>query len=69
VWERGCMIAFTSDSLEDAPRSAIALEPMECIANSFNRADMQERILLRAWASRSYSASFSLSRIELGKDK
>ena len=46
--ERGCIIAFTSDPLEDAPRSAIAIEPMEGIANSFNRSDMQEQILLKA---------------------
>jgi aldose 1-epimerase len=66
--ERGCIIAFTSDPLEDAPRSAIAIEPMEGIANSFNRGDMQEQILLKAWTSRSYSASFALTGVELSDD-
>lgn len=64
--ERGCIIAFTSDPLEDASRSAIAIEPMEGIANSFNREDMQEKILLKAGMSRSYNASFTLTGIELG---
>lgn len=66
--ERGCIIAFTSDPLEDAPRSAIAIEPMEGIANSFNRGDMQEQILLKAWTSRSYNASFALTGVELSDD-
>lgn len=63
--DKYCIIAFTSDPIEDTPRSAVTIEPMEGITNSFNRGDMQEKVLLKAWASRSYNASFTLTGIEL----
>ena len=38
VWqERGVMHAFTGDTLKVEARHSIALEPMECMANAFNR--------------------------------
>lgn len=38
VWQqRGIMHAFTGDTLGAGARSAIALEPMECMADAFNR--------------------------------
>lgn len=61
--ERGCLIAFTSDPLRDAPRSAIALEPMEMIANAYNREECQQSLILAPGATRSYEASFTLARI------
>jgi aldose 1-epimerase len=40
VWqERGVMLAFTSDTNERDPRKSVALEPMECMADAFNRED------------------------------
>jgi aldose 1-epimerase len=40
VWqERGVMLAFTSDTNERDPRKSVALEPMECMADAFNRDD------------------------------
>jgi aldose 1-epimerase len=61
--ERGCMISFTSDSLEDAPRSAIALEPMEMIANAYNREEYKQSLILAPGETRSYEASFTLHKI------
>jgi len=47
IWqERGVMHAFTGDSLSDGARRSIALEPMECMANAFNRDDCAEAIRL-----------------------
>ena len=38
VWqERGLMHAFTGDTLKRDARRSVALEPMECMANAFNR--------------------------------
>lgn len=38
VWqERGVMHAFTGDTLKVDARRSVALEPMECMANAFNR--------------------------------
>jgi aldose 1-epimerase len=53
VWqERGVMHAFTSDTLSRDPRRAIALEPMECMANAFNRADAEVATRLEPNAER-----------------
>jgi aldose 1-epimerase len=47
VWqERGVMHAFTGDTLGAGARSAIALEPMECMADAFNRPDCASAIRL-----------------------
>lgn len=53
VWqERGVMHAFTGDTLGAGARSAVALEPMECMANAFNRADCAAAIQLEPGAER-----------------
>jgi aldose 1-epimerase len=55
VWqERGVMHAFTSDTVSRDARRAIALEPMECMANAFNRADAEEAIRLEPGAERHF---------------
>jgi aldose 1-epimerase len=47
VWqERGVMHAFTADTVSRDVRRAIALEPMECMANAFNRPDCADAIRL-----------------------
>lgn len=53
VWqERGIVHAFTGDSLGTGARSAVALEPMECMADAFNRAEWSAAIRLEAGATR-----------------
>jgi aldose 1-epimerase len=55
VWqERGVMHAFTGDTLKRDARRAIALEPMECIANAFNRPEWADSIRLAPGALRIY---------------
>lgn len=53
VWqEHGVMHAFTGDTLGAGARSAIALEPMECMADAFNRPDCASAIRLEPGAER-----------------
>jgi aldose 1-epimerase len=54
VWqERGIMHAFTGDTVS-RPRQSIALEPMECMANAFNREDCAEAISLAPGETRHF---------------
>ncbi|MEO7052687.1 MAG: aldose epimerase [Rhodanobacter sp.] len=53
VWqERGVMHAFTGDTLARGARRAIALEPMECMADAFNRPECDAAIRLEPGAER-----------------
>jgi aldose 1-epimerase len=53
IWqERGVMHAFTGDTLARAARRAIALEPMECMADAFNRPECDGAIRLEPGAER-----------------
>jgi aldose 1-epimerase len=53
VWqEHGVMHVFTGDTLERDPRRAVALEPMECMANAFNRPEWADAIRLEPGAER-----------------
>jgi aldose 1-epimerase len=55
VWqEHGLMHAFTSDTISRDVRRAIALEPMECMANAFNRPECADAIRLLPGAERRY---------------
>jgi aldose 1-epimerase len=55
VWqERGVMHAFTADTVSRDARRAIALEPMECMADAFNRADCAGAIRLEPGAERRF---------------
>jgi aldose 1-epimerase len=53
VWqERGVMHAFTADTVCRDARRAIALEPMECMADAFNRPECAAAIRLEPGAER-----------------
>jgi aldose 1-epimerase len=55
VWqEGGVMHAFTGDTLKRDMRRSIALEPMECMANAFNRPEWAAAIRLEPGAERIY---------------
>jgi aldose 1-epimerase len=55
VWqERGVMHAFTADTVSRDPRRSIALEPMECMADAFNRPECAAAIRLEAGAERRF---------------
>lgn len=55
VWqERGVMHAFTGDTLKLGARRSIALEPMECMANAFNRPEWADAVRLDPGAERVY---------------
>ena len=55
VWqERGVMHAFTADTVSRDRRRAVALEPMECMADAFNRAEWAAAIRLLPGAERSF---------------
>jgi aldose 1-epimerase len=55
VWqEGGVMHAFTADTASRDARRAVALEPMECMANAFNRPDCAQAIRLLPGAERRF---------------
>jgi aldose 1-epimerase len=55
VWqESGVMHAFTADTASRDARRAIALEPMECMANAFNRPECAQAIRLLPGAERHF---------------
>lgn len=55
VWqEHGVMHAFTADTISRDARRAIALEPMECMADAFNRPECADAIRLLPGAERSF---------------
>jgi aldose 1-epimerase len=55
VWqEKGVMLVFTSDTAERDARKSVALEPMECMPNAFNRDDCAPLITLAAGQERRF---------------
>lgn len=55
LWqERGVIHVFTGDTLKRDARRSVALEPMECMANAFNRPEWSDRIRLDPGAERVY---------------
>jgi aldose 1-epimerase len=55
VWQRsGVMLAFTADTVPRDPRRAVALEPMESMADAFNREDCAQVIRLEPGAERRF---------------
>jgi aldose 1-epimerase len=55
VWqERGVMHVFTGDTLKRDARRSVALEPMECMANAFNRPEWSGEVRLDPGAERVY---------------
>lgn len=64
IWqERGVMLAFTADTVARDPRGAVALEPMESMADAFNRPDCAAAIRLEPGAERHFRCGVE---IELG---
>lgn len=63
IWqERGVMHAFTGDTLAAGARSAVALEPMECMADAFNRPECAAAIRLESGAVRSFRCGVGFPR-------
>ena len=55
VWqERGVMHAFTADTVSRDARRSVALEPMECMADAFNRPECAAAIRLEPGAERRF---------------
>lgn len=55
VWQRrGVMLVFTGDTLRVRPRQSVALEPMECMADAFNRTDCAAAVRLESGARRDF---------------
>jgi aldose 1-epimerase len=55
IWqERGVMHAFTADTVARDVRRAVALEPMECMADAFNRPECTAAITLEPGATRHF---------------
>jgi aldose 1-epimerase len=53
VWqERGVLHAFTADTVSRDARRGVALEPMECMADAFNRPDCAAAVRLLPGAER-----------------
>lgn len=44
---KGVTLLFSGDSLADRKRKSIAVEPMQCLTNSFNRKDFCEEITIQ----------------------
>lgn len=56
LWQqRGVMHAFTGDTLGAGARSAVALEPMECMADAFNRPECAAAVRLEAGTTRAFT--------------
>jgi len=61
VWqERGLMHVFTGDTLAQRARTAVALEPMECMADAFNRPECAAAIRLEPGAERVFRCGVEL---------
>lgn len=61
VWqERGVMHVFTADTLARDARKAVALEPMECMADAFNRPECADAIRLEPGAERVFRCGVEL---------
>ena len=55
VWqEHGVMLVFSADTITRDVRRSVALEPMESMANAFNRPDCADAIRLEPGAERRY---------------
>lgn len=61
VWQQGGIVrAFTGDTLREGARSALALEPMEAMADAFNRPDWLDRVSLAPGAQRTFRCGIAL---------
>lgn len=63
IWqERGVMHAFTADTASRDARRAVALEPMECMADAFNRPEWHDAVRLAAGAERRFRCGVEVQR-------
>ncbi|KZC18549.1 MULTISPECIES: aldose 1-epimerase [Rhodanobacter] len=61
VWqEHGVMHAFTGDTVSRDPRRAVALEPMECMADAFNRPECAAAVRLEPGAERRFRCGLEI---------
>jgi aldose 1-epimerase len=62
LWqERGVLHAFTADTVARGARRAVALEPMECMADAFNRPGCAADIRLEPGAERRFRCGVEVS--------
>lgn len=62
VWqESGVMHAFTADTLKHGARRAVALEPMECMADAFNRPECTDAIRLEPGDERRFRCGIEVA--------
>ncbi|MGH8189942.1 MAG: aldose 1-epimerase [Rhodanobacteraceae bacterium] len=62
MWQKhGTTHAFTSDTLKQRTRRAVAMEPMEAMADAFNRPEWTEAIRLEAGAERSFRCGIEVA--------
>lgn len=52
--ERGLMHVFTGDPLPFRPRHSVAMEPVECMTNAYNRPECAKAVLLPAGSHRTF---------------
>lgn len=63
LWqERGHVHGFTGDTLDRAPRTSLALEPVETVTNAFNRPDQAASLLLAPGEQRAFRFGLVASR-------
>jgi aldose 1-epimerase len=63
VWqERGVMHAFTADTVSRDARRSVALEPMECMADAFNRPECAAAIRLEPGAERRFRCGVEIDQ-------
>jgi aldose 1-epimerase len=64
VWqEHGVMLVFTADTVTRDVRRSVALEPMESMANAFNRADCAEAIRLEPGQERQFHCGVEIESV------
>lgn len=63
VWqERGVMLVFTADTAERDARRSVALEPMECMPDAFNRDDCTPLVTLGPGEERRFVCGVEFAR-------
>ncbi|HJP99908.1 MAG TPA: aldose epimerase, partial [Rhodanobacteraceae bacterium] len=62
MWqERGATHAFTGDTLQQGARTAVAIEPMECMADAFNRPEWADALRLGPGAGRVFRCGIEVA--------
>lgn len=62
MWqERGATHAFTGDTLKHGTRTAVAIEPMECMADAFNRPEWADVLRLEPGAERVFRCGIEVT--------